>query len=180
LYAYGFVYFNNYYSITAVNALTGKQVWSTYLSREDVSQDLTYSYGRLYSVDELGVLYEFNALTGAKVSYVYYGCDLHSAPTLWNGSLYMGTNEWDVVCLGDAAIITAQPAVQVIPTPTPTPTATPTSTPPPSTAPPLRQGVTWDQLYAVTLIIIVAVIIAIGLVAAAVLIKLRKIERPKP
>jgi len=89
--------------------------------------------------------------------------------------LYVASGDFNITCF-------TQAAAQVAPTPTPTPTPTPapTSTPPPSTVTPLRQGVTWDQLYAVTLIIIVAVIIAIGLVAAAVLTTLRKIARAKP
>ena len=110
LYAYGLVYINDYYSITAINAYNGSKVWSTYLSREDLSQGLTYSYGRVYSVNELGTLYELDALTGEKVSYYELGSGLHSMPTLYNGSLYMGSNDWNVYSFGDAAIINAKPA----------------------------------------------------------------------
>ncbi len=109
LYAHGLVYFNDYYSITAVNALTGQEVWSTYLSREDLSQGLTYSYGRIYSVNELGTLYELDSLTGEKVSYYNLGCNLHSMPTLYNGSLYMGANDWNVYCFRGA--LSMSPAI---------------------------------------------------------------------
>jgi outer membrane protein assembly factor BamB len=175
VYAYGLVYFNNYYDITAVNALTGKAVWSTYLSREDVSQALTYSYGRIYSVTELGVLYVLNALTGAKVSYYWFGCDLHSSPTLYNGSLYMGTNEWNVVCMGDSAIINAQSAIPVIPTPIPTATPTPSPSPTPVPTPtPLPVSSLLMPIYIAASVVLIAVVVAVVIVGILVLRTLKK------
>lgn len=99
LYKYGTLYFNDFYGITALNALNGSEVWHAYLSRENLAQGLSCAYGRIYTVNEAGVLYVLDALTGEKLSYYYFGnLQMHSIPTPWNGSLYVGTNDWNVYC----------------------------------------------------------------------------------
>lgn len=137
LYAHGAVYINDYYSITCLNALNGSKIWSTWLSREDNSQGISYAYGRIYVVNELGNLYVLNAQTGDKMSYYSFGGpQMHSMPTLYNGSLYVGCNDWNVYCFGDARIMSAQSATQqtttISPAPSPRTSSSETS-PTPST-----------------------------------------------
>jgi outer membrane protein assembly factor BamB len=100
LYKYGVVYVNNFYGISAINATDGSSTWFTYLSREDISQGISYSYGRIYVVTMLGVLYVLDANTGAKLSYHEFGYQLQSMPSLYNGYVYLGCNDWNVYCLG--------------------------------------------------------------------------------
>jgi len=103
LYKYGTVYFSDFYSITALNALNGSEIWSTYISRESLAPGLSYSYGRIYAVNEAGSLYVLDALTGEKYSFYQFGATtLHSTPTPYNGSLYVSTLDWDLYCFEEA------------------------------------------------------------------------------
>lgn len=131
LYEYGKIYINDFYGICCLNAATGEQVWYTYLSREDLAQGLAYSYSRIYSVNELGVVYVLDALTGNKTSFYQLGnSQMHSAPSLYGGNLYVGNQGWTLYCLADASVLYSAAQVEVpSSTPTPTPTVAPTPTP---------------------------------------------------
>lgn len=103
LYEYGIVYFPDYYGITAVNALNGTELWSTYLSRENAGPGISYSYGRIYTVTEAGALYVLDASSGAKLSFYQLGhTTLKSVPTPYNGSLYLGSRDWNLYCFQEA------------------------------------------------------------------------------
>jgi hypothetical protein len=114
LYKYGFLYFNDYYGISCLNARDGTVVWYTYLSREDLSQGISYAYGRIYVVNEAGVLYVLDSPSGAKLSYYEFGNQLHSIPTPYNGSLYVAGNDWNLYCFGEARLLTEAPKPSVI------------------------------------------------------------------
>jgi len=122
LYKYGRVYFNDYYGISCVNAFNGSELWHTWLGRENMAQGLSYSYGRIYTVNENGVLYVLDSLTGEKLSYYAFvggGAELHSMPTPYNCSLYVASLNWNLYCFEEAP-----PAEPWTPTPEPTfPTA---------------------------------------------------------
>jgi outer membrane protein assembly factor BamB len=107
LYEYGRVYFNNFYGISCVNAFNGTELWYTFLSRENLAQGLSYSYGRIYTVNENGVLYVLDALTGQKLSYYAFsggGAQLHSMPTPYNGSLYVASLNWNLYCFDEYVV----------------------------------------------------------------------------
>ena len=110
LYKYGIVYLTDFYGITAINALNGSELWHTYLSRENSSPGLSYSYGRVYTVNEAGALYVLDALSGEKLSYYQFGhTTLKSVPTPYNGSLYVGSRDWNLYRFDEAvppAIVT--------------------------------------------------------------------------
>jgi hypothetical protein len=111
LYAYGALYINDYYGISCLNATDGSRLWYTYLSREDVAEFISYSFDRIYVVTQAGVLFVLNALTGAKESYYYFGnLQMSSAPVPYNDSIYMGTNDWNVYCFGEARTMSASAA----------------------------------------------------------------------
>jgi outer membrane protein assembly factor BamB len=136
LYKYGIVYLNDFYGITALNAANGSVVWQTYLARENIASGLSYSYGRIYTVNENGVLYVLDAITGQKLSYWTFPAQMHSMPTSYNGSLYIATNDWNLYCFGDARLVSAvTPEPSPKPTATPAPIEVPTSTPEPTTTP---------------------------------------------
>jgi outer membrane protein assembly factor BamB len=116
LYKYGRLYLNDYYGISCLNAANGSELWYTYISRENVAQGLVYAYGRVYTVTDFGVLYVLDALTGAKLSYYEFGgYQMHSAPSVYNGNLYVGCNDWNLYCFGDARVMAASaPKPQVL------------------------------------------------------------------
>jgi outer membrane protein assembly factor BamB len=110
LYHGGALYMNNYYSISCIDATTGTEKWSTYLSREDVSAGITYSPGIIYAVTEAKVVYTLDAQTGAKLSYASTGGQMRSAPTPYNGNLYVGSSDWNLYCFTQTTPLTVSPA----------------------------------------------------------------------
>jgi outer membrane protein assembly factor BamB len=126
LYAYGMLFMNDYYGVVALNASSGEEVWFAWLSRENLSPALAYAYGRVYTVTEIGALYVLDALTGEKLSYYdQFGySQMHSAPSLYNGNLYVGCHDWNVYCFGEARLMSGEPvpsasisSEQIIPEP---------------------------------------------------------------
>ncbi len=110
LYKYGKLYFNDFYGITCLDASNGTKIWHTWLSRENLAQGLSYSYQRIYTVNEFGVLYVLDALSGAKLSYYEFvpaRSQLHCMPVPYNGSLYVGANDWNMYCFGEARLMPA-------------------------------------------------------------------------
>jgi outer membrane protein assembly factor BamB len=186
LYAYGVIYINDYYSISALNATNGVRIWSTYLSREDLSQAITYSYGRLYVVNQAGVFYVLDAYTGAKLSYYEFGTvQIFSAPMPYNGSVYVGANDWNLYCFGDARIMSAastEPPASPTPTtglttnPTATSTIQATATPTQTTSqsPQVTQQPTKEVSNDIYLVIAVAVVIVVVIAIAAIFLRKRK------
>jgi outer membrane protein assembly factor BamB len=169
LYKYGLLYLNDYYGISCLNAANGSEVWYTYISRENVNQGLTYAYGRVYTVTEFGVLYVLDALTGKKLSYYEFGAyQMHSSPSLYNGNLYIGCNDWNLYCFGDARIMNA-----AAPQPEPSTTNTqPTVAPNVSVMPIITpENVASSSTSYVAIAVAVIIIVAAG---AVVILKRRK------
>jgi outer membrane protein assembly factor BamB len=131
LYKYGLVYLNDFYGITALNAGNGSIVWQTYLARENIASGLSYSYGRIYTVNENGVLYVLDSITGQKITNWNFPAQMHSMPTPYNGFLYIATNDWGLYCFGDARTMTTSstsPSPSTVPTATPAQSTQPTTT----------------------------------------------------
>ncbi len=176
LYKYGCLYFNDYYGISCKNATDGTEIWFTYLSRENLSPGLTYAYGRVYTVNELGILYVLDALTGEKLSYYQLGSQTHSAPSLYNGNLYIGCNDGNLYCFGEARLMgdnPPAPTVTIAPSPlspsSPVPVQTPVSPlPSPAVAP--SSGAESTTTY----IAISAAVVVVVAGAAALVLRRRK------
>ncbi len=170
LYVNGIDYFSDYFSIVAVNAQNGTVIWSTYLSREDDAQLLSYSQGSIYACSNDGYLYVLNAASGAKESFAYVSAgELGATPVPYDGNVYVASGDWNITCFTQAAA-----AVAVTPTATPTPTPTPTIAPIAPTATPLSLSpLGWSLLY-VMIVIIITIIVAVAVVGALVLRTLKK------
>jgi outer membrane protein assembly factor BamB len=108
LYANGLVYMSDFYGVDCLNATTGNETWVTYTSRENLAPGLSYSPGRVYTVNEAGILNVLDAVTGTQLSFWQFGgVTLHSTPTPYNGSLYVSTLDWNLYCFEEA------PAAQI-------------------------------------------------------------------
>jgi eukaryotic-like serine/threonine-protein kinase len=116
LYKDGVIYMNDYYGVSCINATDGKEVWFTWLSRENISPSLAYSYGRIYTVTELGVLYVLDALTGEKLTdFSGFGfSQMHGAPIAYNGNLYVGCNDWNLYCLTDSRLLASASSANTV------------------------------------------------------------------
>ncbi|MCW4002702.1 MAG: PQQ-binding-like beta-propeller repeat protein [Candidatus Bathyarchaeota archaeon] len=102
LYKNGLFIFNDYYGITALNALDGSLAWQSYTSRENVAQGISCSFNNIYVVNEAGIMHVLDAQTGKSLSYYSFNTQMHSIPTPYNGSLYVGTNDWNLYCFSEA------------------------------------------------------------------------------
>ena len=182
LYKYGKIYMNDFYGIVCLNATNGTEVWYTYLSREDISEGLAYSFGRIYAVTESRCLYVLDAQGGSKISYYdNLGSLMHSMPSLYNGSLYVGCEDWNLYCFADSKPATITPEVTPAPSPTatptpapsPSPTPTATATPTPIASPsPVSEtgtGIGTEVYIAVAAVVVIAVV-----AAAAIMLRKRK------
>jgi len=101
LYAYGRVYINDYYGVACINATDGKAIWSTWLSREDSTPGLSYSLNRVYAVTALGTVYVLDSNTGEKLSNYNTVNQMFSMPVPYNGSLYVGSCDWNLYCFDE-------------------------------------------------------------------------------
>lgn len=106
LYYNGQIYFNSWYSIVAVNALTGDVTWNTYLGRE-ADAALSISFGNIYTCSSSQNIYVLNALTGAKESFAPSGgAQLFPQPVPYDGKLYIASGNFNVTCFGEAVVPT--------------------------------------------------------------------------
>jgi len=120
LYKYGRLYFNDFYGVVCLNATNGQEIWYTYLSREINAQGSSYAYGRVYVATESGVLFVLDALNGHKLSYNEFGgttVQIHSVATPYDGKLYLGTQDWNMYCFGEARLMSAKSEVGSVDTP---------------------------------------------------------------
>jgi hypothetical protein len=100
LYAQGHCYFNEWYDIVCVNALTGNVTWTTYLSRES-NAPLSYFAGTIYASSYFSYADVLNAATGAKESYAYCGPGA-TQPVPYAGRLYVASSDFNVTCFEEA------------------------------------------------------------------------------
>lgn len=96
LYAAGNVYFNEWYSIICLNAVTGNVTWTTYVSRESDSP-LSYYAGAVYADTYLNYVYALNGATGAKESYAFCGPEA-TQPVPYAGNLYVASGNFNITC----------------------------------------------------------------------------------
>jgi outer membrane protein assembly factor BamB len=101
LYAEGKVYVPDNVRLTCLDATTGTQIWSTWLSRE-VFVSPTYAYGKVYVACEEGTMRVLDANTGATLSYFHPAINIWSSPSLYNGCLYWGAEDFNVYCFKEA------------------------------------------------------------------------------
>ncbi|MCW4018250.1 MAG: PQQ-binding-like beta-propeller repeat protein [Candidatus Bathyarchaeota archaeon] len=181
VYSYGKLYFNDFYGITCLDAKNGSVIWTTWLSRENLAQGLAYSYGRIYTVSELGALYVLDALTGDKISVsTDFGfSQIRSAPSLYSGNLYVGANDWNLRCFGEARVMgDTQPSPTITqPTTNPSPLPLASSTPVQASVSSLpSQAVAPSSSVepTTTYIAIAVAVVAIVAVAAALVLRRRK------
>jgi outer membrane protein assembly factor BamB len=177
LYKYGKLYLNDFYGISCLNATDGTELWYSYISRENIAQGLTYSCGRVYTVTEFGVLYVLDALTGEKLSYYEFGgYQMHSSPSLYNGNLYIGCNDWNLYCFGEARLMSNnQPAPTVTATPSPLSIASPTPVQTPISPLPSQAVAPSSSPESTTIYIAISVaVVVVVAVAAALVLRRRK------
>jgi len=129
--ANGVVYVGSYDHLTstnsgnlyALNASTGKMLWSYPIGTEVFSSPIVAN-NVVYAGGGINNFYALNAATGVKLwSYQLDGSDSWSSASIAGGVLYIGSDKGTLFAFGSSTSTI---------TPTPTPTPTPTVVPPPN------------------------------------------------
>jgi outer membrane protein assembly factor BamB len=98
----GHVYFNEWYNLVCLDAVTGNLTWSVYLNRESMNPITMYG-GKLYDTTYFFQVYVINAATGAKESYLPCGNE-PTTPTPYAGNLYVASGNFNITCYTQAPL----------------------------------------------------------------------------
>jgi eukaryotic-like serine/threonine-protein kinase len=106
LYTEGKLFLTNGYSLVCLEALSGRQLWKVGMGAS-ASILPTYAGGKLYVASDTRVLFVFNATDGAKLSWFEADSNFWSSPTIYEGRVYVGNQDWSVYCLADYPTLTS-------------------------------------------------------------------------
>ncbi len=94
------------FSIVCVNAKNGSRIWNAYLG-DELYVSPSYADEKLYVVTDQRHIFVLNATSGEKLSFFTTGSNSWSAPTIYEGRVYAGNNDWNVYCLADYPALTS-------------------------------------------------------------------------
>jgi outer membrane protein assembly factor BamB len=98
LYMDGQVFIINKFSITSLNATTGKENWS-FFTGDELYTSLSYADGKLYMMTSQRHIFILDAKTnGTKLASYETTSGSWSSPSIANGRLYIGNHDWNVYC----------------------------------------------------------------------------------
>jgi len=98
LYMDGQVFIINKFSITSLNATTGKEKWS-FFTGDELYTSLSYADGKLYMMTSQRHIFILDAKTnGTKLASYETPSGSWSSPSIANGRLYIGNHDWNVYC----------------------------------------------------------------------------------
>lgn len=100
IYNDGRVFLVDHFSIVCVDSETGDTIWSTYLGYE-LYVSPTYSDNKLYVVTDQRSVHVLNATNGEQLSIFTTGSNSWSSPTIYEGRVYVGNNDWNIYCFAD-------------------------------------------------------------------------------
>jgi outer membrane protein assembly factor BamB len=101
IYVNGKLYIIDKFNIACLNAMTGQTIWSTYTG-EELYVSPSYSDGKIYMVTSQRSIFIFDATNnGAKINIATTSSSSWSSPTIANGRLYIGCNDWEVYCFSN-------------------------------------------------------------------------------
>ena len=96
IYVNGNLYIIDKFNIACLNAMTGQTIWSTYTG-EELYVSPSYSDGKIYMVTSQRSIFIFDANNnGTKIAIATTLSSSWSSPTIANGRLYIGCNDWNV------------------------------------------------------------------------------------
>ena len=100
VYNEGIVYLINKFSIVALNAKTGSTIWSSFIG-DELYVSPTYADGKLYVATDQRHLYVLNATNGERLSFYTFASNSWSSPSVYEGRVYLGNNDWKVYCFSE-------------------------------------------------------------------------------
>jgi outer membrane protein assembly factor BamB len=107
------VYLIDEFFIVCVDALNGEPQWQTFLGAE-LYISPTYADGKLYIITDERGLYVVNATNGEKLSFAATPSNGWSAPTLYEGRLYFGNNDWNVYSFSEYPALNSSITIELV------------------------------------------------------------------
>jgi eukaryotic-like serine/threonine-protein kinase len=108
----GKVFLVDQFFIVAVDALTGDYLWQVFLGTEFYVAP-TFADGKLYVTSDQRGMYVLNATDGSRLSWFSTPSNSWSSPTLYEGKVYVGNNDWHVYCLTEYPILKSNVALEL-------------------------------------------------------------------
>jgi outer membrane protein assembly factor BamB len=97
----GSLYIINIFDIDCLNAANGHQLWSAYTG-DELYVSPSYADGKIYVATSERHIFVLNTLaSGAKIATGTTPSSSWSSPTIANGMLYIGCNDWGVYCFSE-------------------------------------------------------------------------------
>jgi len=96
----GVLYLINKFSIVALDAKTGTTTWSSFIG-DELYVSPTYADGKLYIATDQRHLYILNATSGEKINYHTFNSNSWASPSIYEGRVYLGNNDWNVYCFSE-------------------------------------------------------------------------------
>jgi outer membrane protein assembly factor BamB len=101
IYVNGELFIIDKFNIVCINATNGHTFWS-FFTGDELYTSPTYADGKIYDVSSQRDVFILNANNkGAKIATYTTPSSSWSSPTIANGMLYVGCNDWNVYCLSN-------------------------------------------------------------------------------
>lgn len=96
----GTLFLINKFSIVALDAKIGTTKWSSFIG-DELYVSPTYADGKLYIATDQRHLYVLNATNGEKLNSYTFNSNSWSSPSIYEGRVYLGNNDWHVYCFSE-------------------------------------------------------------------------------
>ena len=103
----GELYIVDMFFITALDANNGEVVWKSWIGTELYTTP-TYAGGKIYVTTDRRFVYVLNATDGDRLSFFDIDSNSWSAPSVYEGRVYFGSNDGNVYCLDDNTVTYGQ------------------------------------------------------------------------
>ncbi len=96
--------------ITALDATNGEVIWKSWQGTELYTAP-TYADGKVYVATDRRLIYVLNASDGKRLSWFEPNSNSWSSPVVYEGRLYIGSNDWNVYCFSNYPVTQGQISV---------------------------------------------------------------------
>ena len=107
IYHDGKLYVVEMFFISSLEASTGEVVWKSWIGTELYTTP-TYADGKIFVTTDRRFVYILNATDGDRLSFFEIGSNSWSAPSVYEGRVYFGSNDGNVYCLDDNTVTYGQ------------------------------------------------------------------------
>ncbi len=101
IYVNGELFIIDKFNLACLNAMNGNTIWSTYTG-DELYVSPSYADGKIYMVTSQRDLFVLDTMNnGTKIATAITPSSSWSSPTIANGRLYVGCNDWNVYCFSN-------------------------------------------------------------------------------